>query len=1035
MALLPFAGWAEDKEVTVTLYDFTIQWGAVEPTVGTLSTDAVKYQATPALTPEELAEVKSFLTFSRVDDGSANWNSHEVGVYSWTLTKAVSTPGYTIYLSSNNAKMTIEKIPTIWTTDPAIAAGVDYDGASHNLLSTLGVSSFGTPKYSIDGGNTWASGMPTASAVATYTVMARVEGDAHHSGIDAAPVAGTMKINGLEVSDIVAPTGAAGLKYTGVAQNLLATPGSATGGTVMYSLDDGANWSADVPQGTDKAAYTIKWKIKGDATHNDKEDAAYTLDVAIAEGTPVITAPTGAAGLTYNKQQQALLATNGSVTLGATLTYDVSFNGGSAENKATADLVVGQNAGTYTITPQVAATANTAAVIGTPFDVVIAQKDLYIYVQDKTKVYDGDAFNLGTAVIEYNGLIAGDALVGAVTASYVDAGSANKGVYAVTTAGGVNTNYNIHRLETGKFTINARPITLTAKPQTIIFGDAVPGFAVNTTYIDIQAAGEGVGLVAGQEATVLGAIQSVGLKETKTDIGTYEGNIIITKKATAAEDAPNYEISVVAGTYKINPAGGYALIAQNKTVTYGEDYEFTYIAPNGEPVKAVAFDVYKGEEKLEANPTDFGTYTIKVRPDTYAPANFGGAEAVITYIDGTLTIEKKALKIAPKAQTLRVGKKATDLVASMVEFTGVVAGDEGKIDYTLAFNVGDGEGQIAAAKFTDGDATKALLDAAAGTYDKGIKAVLSGAAEGNRNANYTLDAVASVGQLKVVNAATLVLGNNEASDLADLSTYNGANVQVRINLAARNGRKLPAATTRNWEKETWVTLTLPFDITVADLSQALGYAIVNVIDPEATVIDGTGSKFYGKLTMKGGNGYHAGEADADTKLAANKPILVKIADDIANVGTDGVVDFGAQTIVAPANEAALTVDAGKGAKFIGTYAAKTVTKDNDAALWFMLGNTPKWAYIGTSSDNSWTIKPFEAYINMSGASNSAPNMTFYFEELDGTVTAITNVSADDLGSAQKANAEGWYTLQGVKLDSAPTQKGIYIYNGKKVAVQ
>ena len=1009
MALLPLAGWAEDKEVTVTLYDFTIQWGAVEPTVGTLSTDAVKYQATPALSPEELAEVKSFLTFSRVDDGSANWNSNEVGVYSWTLTKAVSTPGYTIYLSSNNAKMTIEKIPTIWTTDPAIAAGVDYDGASHNLLSTLGESSFGTPEYSIDGGNTWAPGMPTASAVATYTVMARVEGDAHHSGIDAAPVAGTMKINGLEVSNIVDPTGAAGLKYTGVAQNLLATPGSATGGTVMYSLDDGAHWSADVPQGTNKATYTIKWKIKGDATHNDKEDAAYTLDVAIAKGDPQITAPKGASNLTYNKTQQALLADNGSVDLGVTLKYKI--NGGEAV--AAAD-VKKMDAGTYAIQAIAEETDNTNEASVDAFNVTIAQKDLYIYVQDKKKVYDGDAFDLDEAVIEYNGLIAGDALTGAVTASYVDAGSANKGVYAVTTTGGVNANYNIHRLTTGKFTIKARPITLTAKPQTITFGDAVPAFDVNDTYIGIEAKDveHNTGLAKdADKAIVLGAIQSVGLKETKTDIGTYEGNIVITPKATAATDAPNYEISVLPGTYKINPAGGYTLIAQNKTVTYGEDYEFTYIAPKGEPVKAVAFEVYKGAVKQDANPTDAGTYTIKIKPNTYAPANFGGAEAEITYIEGTLTINQKALKIIPQEQTLRVGKKATDLVASMVDFDGVVAGDEGKIAYTLDFNgvTVDGEGKLTTT----------------GTTDDGIKAVLSGAAEGNRNANYSLNAGASVGKLIVVNAATLVLGNNEASDLADLSTYNGANVQVMINLAARNGRKLPAATTHNWEKETWVTLTLPFDIDVATLSQKLGYAIVNVIDPEATVIDGTGSKFYGKLTMKGGNG-------KNDVLAANKPILVKIADDIAHVGAAGVVDFGTQKIVAPADEADLTVDAGKGAKFIGTYASKTVKKDDNAALWFMLGNTPKWAYIGTSSDNSWTIKPFEAYIDMSGAPAAPANMTFYFEDIDGSVTAIKSISADNLNGKI---AEGMYNLNGMKLNSVPTQKGVYIVNGKKVVIK
>ena len=60
-------------------------------------------------------------------------------------------------------------------------------------------------------------------------------------------------------------------------------------------------------------------------------------------------------------------------------------------------------------------------------------------------------------------------------------------------------------------------------------------------------------------------------------------------------------------------------------------------------------------------------------------------------------------------------------------------------------------------------------------------------------------------------------------------------------------------------------------------------------------------------------------------------------------------------------------------------------------------------------------------------------MTFYFEEMDGTVTAINSADADIIDVKQ--GAEGWYTLNGVKLDSAPTQKGIYIFNGKKVAVQ
>ena len=30
---------------------------------------------------------------------------------------------------------------------------------------------------------------------------------------------------------------------------------------------------------------------------------------------------------------------------------------------------------------------------------------------------------------------------------------------------------------------------------------------------------------------------------------------------------------------------------------------------------------------------------------------------------------------------------------------------------------------------------------------------------------------------------------------------------------------------------------------------------------------------------------------------------------------------------------------------------------------------------------------------------------------------------------------GWYTINGTKLQAAPTQKGIYIFNGKKLVVK
>ena len=284
------------------------------------------------------------------------------------------------------------------------------------------------------------------------------------------------------------------------------------------------------------------------------------------------------------------------------------------------------------------------------------------------------------------------------------------------------------------------------------------------------------------------------------------------------------------------------------------------------------------------------------------------------------------------------------------------------------------------------------------------------------NANYDFAFVP--GKLTINGAGALALGEG-GDDLQLISDYAGQNVPVTIDFTARNARELPVGTARTWTADTWVTLTLPFNISVKDLSNALGYAIVNVIDPSRTTISGTSSKFYGKLTMKGGNG-----DGTEDYLVANKPFLVKTADAIT-----GTVNFGNQTIVAPTD---LSVEAGGGAKFTGTYATKNVTRANNADIWFMIGGgNTSWAYINTTSSATWNILPFEGFIDMSGS--SARNMTFYFEEIDGSTTAIKSINADDLNS--KIAAEGMYNMNGMKLNTVPTQKGVYILNGKKVVIK
>ena len=66
-----------------------------------------------------------------------------------------------------------------------------------------------------------------------------------------------------------------------------------------------------------------------------------------------------------------------------------------------------------------------------------------------------------------------------------------------------------------------------------------------------------------------------------------------------------------------------------------------------------------------------------------------------------------------------------------------------------------------------------------------------------------------------------------------------------------------------------------------------------------------------------------------------------------------------------------------------------------------------------------------------GSAEQAAKARIFIEDEDGTLTEINAVDAD----AEVAYGEGWYTINGVKLEGEPTTTGTYIFNGKKVFIQ
>ena len=197
---------------------------------------------------------------------------------------------------------------------------------------------------------------------------------------------------------------------------------------------------------------------------------------------------------------------------------------------------------------------------------------------------------------------------------------------------------------------------------------------------------------------------------------------------------------------------------------------------------------------------------------------------------------------------------------------------------------------------------------------------------------------------------------------------------------------------RTLNKDKWNTLCVPFDIS----------------DP--TTVFGTGVKV---KTLSGytndGTTVTISFTDAAT-IEAGKPYIVMLpsgADDMVNPQFSGV------TI---SNAALQGITAGD-ATFKGNYAPVPLSA-NDTKKLFLANNM---LYYPTGSV---TVKPFRAYFELTSdvpTASGAPNLVIDFGE---------TTEVGELRTENRRIENSFYDLQGRRLNGKPTQKGIYIHNGK-----
>ena len=728
------------------------------------------------------------------------------------------------------------------------------------------------------------------------------------------------------------------------------------------------------------------------------------------------------------------------------------------------------NAGAYTVNfgqkTKANFVANATAANNKLGNFEITKGDLTIMVMPRSKTYDGTPFTTEGAQFSVTGWVEKDLAAtipsDKLSVNSTDASALKKDadvyqVHAALADGAIYTranlaantqvawNYNVNVAVPTAWTIKKMVFTLKPKDQTKVYDavalpdlTAADALVVPVVTPDDPAteADETVtaGAVSTDEANTIKSAMKLawGVEDEDADtpvtlsatspIGTYNNGVVLTKLPDDSTDGngtdkisnaqrevlKNYTIRLENAKLVISGAS-FKIVPLVAATQYGTPVAPAAVAYNSAnaPIEindeAVAFEYYEGTTKLDAAPTKIGTYTVKiVENPAIATGNYVGGE--ITYQTGTFSITKKQLTLTVANLSLHKGDTRTTLrkYAKLTNEDGVLEGE--KLEYEFDFQAGTNTLAFGTA------ANDYKLTSDAGTYASAIKATLKSGK--NNNGNY--DVTFTPGTLTILSTYALTIDETDKQiddKIADAAITCKNDNTIKYDVALELDRTLTA--------NQWNVLVLPFELNTLNFcTKANSYAIFNVLK-DANVTANT-VKFGLELE----------------KIPANTPFLVKPQKDIkfktvtpavapATDPTITYLTFNECVIESKANGPVATVS---GAKFIGTYKnVKDIT--GGEYIHYLVGGDFVAALEEDGTAHKFTLKSTRAYLDLTGTGMARP--TILVEEADGSTTAIAGIAAD--GVAVKA--EGWYTLSGVKLQSAPTEKGIYINNGKKVVIK
>ena len=356
---------------------------------------------------------------------------------------------------------------------------------------------------------------------------------------------------------------------------------------------------------------------------------------------------------------------------------------------------------------------------------------LTIKMKSAEKVYDGKALTSKEYEIKSGALAEGDTLViGEVTGEQTDAGESSVTAVFTVKHGDVDVtaNYTL-TVEAGTLKVKARPITITAASDSMIFN----GHALERNSFKITS-GE---LVKGHKLTA-------SVSGSQTDVGS-SANVVV-KSSIRITDGSNNEVTK---NYDITTAAGTLTVTRDPvtaiTLSLG-DVSKVY---DGKPYRFLSSDIKVSSGSLPSgytieatfspeSATDVGKYDVTIKNVTIK--NGSGTDVTsqfnITRVKGTLTITARPLTIETKA-----ANKVYDGTALTERSTPTISGRVEGHQVTLRITgsqtkVGSSDNTVSDVKITDKESGADVTKNYAISYQYG-RLTVTEASSGSTDPAYT----------------------------------------------------------------------------------------------------------------------------------------------------------------------------------------------------------------------------------------------------------------------------------------------------------